>query len=105
MAGLHTAAERMSNPNSQDTYPPNTIIEIASNQSQKQQTSNHSKIIVIDASEIENGSSGRAKGLVVPGFQVPLENLQENALHYYGDSSGWTVPYPHLYNPSVHHLV
>ena len=49
----------------------------------------------MDASQIGNGSSGRAKGLVVPGFQVPLENLQENALDANNNNDGggsWTVP-------------
>lgn len=54
-----------------------------------------SEIIILDASCIGKRSSGRAKGLVVPGFQVPLENLQENASDASSSaasSSSWTVP-------------
>eukprot|EP00581_Thalassiosira_minuscula_P016445 CAMPEP_0183716746 /NCGR_PEP_ID=MMETSP0737-20130205/10530_1 /TAXON_ID=385413 /ORGANISM="Thalassiosira miniscula, Strain CCMP1093" /LENGTH=741 /DNA_ID=CAMNT_0025946045 /DNA_START=63 /DNA_END=2285 /DNA_ORIENTATION=+ len=120
MAGLHTAlalAERMNDPNCQDANPPvpspsNTIDSKSNKPSLQKQTNNtnsmtnHCEIIVLDASQIGNGSSGRAKGLVVPGFQVPLENLQESASDYYNvegedDSSSpssikrppsWSVP-------------
>eukprot|EP00571_Detonula_confervacea_P015025 CAMPEP_0172309038 /NCGR_PEP_ID=MMETSP1058-20130122/9454_1 /TAXON_ID=83371 /ORGANISM="Detonula confervacea, Strain CCMP 353" /LENGTH=649 /DNA_ID=CAMNT_0013021589 /DNA_START=208 /DNA_END=2154 /DNA_ORIENTATION=- len=93
MAGLHTAlalAERMSNPSIQNVHPP-TIRKAHNKQIIKNR--NAKEIIVLDASRIGNGASGRAKGLVVPGFQVPLENLQENALDADDDGAGgWTVP-------------
>jgi len=44
------------------------------------------QIIVIDGSTIGNFASGRAKGLVVPGFQVPLEDLEADAVDYEGHS-------------------
>ena len=97
MAGLHTAlalAERMSDPSVQDANPPppaaaKKILKSSSGK-QRQTTTNRriakEEIIVLDASQIGNGASGRAKGLVVPGFQVPLENLQEMALDYTNSS-------------------
>jgi hypothetical protein len=69
MAGLHTAlclAERMHNPHSQEACPPkdNNRWRMSRNNilSQKQQEAIESQIIVLEASEIGNGASGRAKG-------------------------------------------
>lgn len=52
------------------------------------------EIIVLDAACIGDGASGRAKGLVVPGFQVPLENLLENAADARDGAprAPWSVP-------------
>lgn len=83
MAGLHTAlalAERMHDPSCQDANPPNKKRLRKSFWKRRQHPSPvSSDVIVLDASSIGNGASGRAKGLVVPGFQVPLEDLQMNA--------------------------
>ena len=51
------------------------------------------EIIVLEANKIGTGSSGRAKGLVVPGFQVPLEDLEEGAIDNDNEDIHWTVPY------------
>lgn len=48
------------------------------------------EIIILEANQIGAGSSGRAKGLVVPGYQVPLEDLEEGAVDNGGNN--WTVP-------------
>ncbi|KAL7544734.1 hypothetical protein ACHAWF_008095 [Thalassiosira exigua] len=83
MAGLHTAlalAEQLSDRNVQDSNfstQKNRIVR---------------DIVVLDGTKIGNGASGRAKGLVVPGVQVPLENLKENASDTTGSSGGWTIP-------------
>ena len=53
----------------------------------------NSEIILLEANQIGAGSSGRAKGLVVPGFQVPLEDLEEGAVDNDGSNgTHWTVP-------------
>lgn len=49
------------------------------------------QIVVIDGSAIGNFASGRAKGLVVPGFQVPLEDLEADAVDNEGNS-GTSIP-------------
>lgn len=68
MAGLHTAlclAERMENPNSQEVHPPENKSRrkwFGRRTVQNDSNSNKSHIIVLEAEEIGNGASGRAKG-------------------------------------------
>lgn len=103
MAGLHTAlalSERLHNPNSQAANPPAVLPSKRWSLFQKRtkhiddttKTKCHNEIIVLERCKIGNGASGRAKGLAAAGFQVPLENLQENALDSSTSSHGWTVP-------------
>ena len=64
-----------------------------SNQNPHSNFFNGSEIIILEANQIGTGSSGRAKGLVVPGFQVPLEDLEEGAVdNNSGGNQHWTVP-------------
>lgn len=61
------------------------------NRNQRSYDTNY-EIIVLEANQIGVGSSGRAKGLVVPGFQVPLEDLEEGAIDNDSSDKHWTVP-------------
>lgn len=61
------------------------------NSNQRSYNANY-EIIVLEAKQIGVGSSGRAKGLVVPGFQVPLEDLEEGAIGNDSSCNHWTVP-------------
>ncbi len=71
------------------TKKPNTI----HNNNRNQRSCNAIyEIIVLEANQIGVGSSGRAKGLVVPGFQVPLEDLEEGAIDNDSSDQHWTVP-------------
>eukprot|EP00956_Cyclotella_meneghiniana_P008367 scaffold11244_cov75-Cyclotella_meneghiniana.AAC.5 len=74
MAGLHTAlclAERMHNPKSQDANPPPlkhgekswNIFATKKHQMRQENTAGTDKIIILEANEIGNGASGRAKAL------------------------------------------
>jgi len=62
------------------------------NNNQNQNGNFNTEIILLEANQIGDGSSGRAKGLVVPGFQVPLEDLEEGAVDNDGGGNHWTVP-------------
>ena len=117
-AGLHTAlalAEKMSTSNNDKaTVDDGSVVRPPAEQKQpsKQRAKNswyqwpkkpfintksnnnaklNSEIIILEANQIGTGSSGRAKGLVVPGFQVPLEDLEEGGIDYEGDQQ-WTLP-------------
>jgi len=63
-----------------------------SNDSNNHHLQSNSEIIILEANQIGAGSSGRAKGLVVPGFQVPLEDLEEGAVDNDSGGNNWTVP-------------
>ncbi|KAL7469242.1 hypothetical protein ACHAXS_009502 [Conticribra weissflogii] len=121
MAGLHTAlalAEKMNANPSQATEKEDTVESNRSSwrkwfrpndrnskmqqrhekrtakQNQRLNQNNNKleqQIIVIDGSTIGNFASGRAKGLVVPGFQVPLEDLEAEAVDHEG-RSGTSIP-------------
>ncbi|KAL7505044.1 hypothetical protein ACHAXN_002564 [Cyclotella atomus] len=103
MAGLHTAlclAERMHNSGSRGVnHPQKRSWNIFWRQGQPEtkllQSVSKAEIVVLEADTIGNGASGRAKGLVVPGFQVPLENLEMNAIDYHPPTDSpslYTIP-------------
>ena len=95
-AGLHTAlalAEKISLLNSGNGN--NSWYQWRrrpfNNKSNNVSTDANSEIIILEANQIGTGSSSRAKGLVVPGFQVPLEDLEEGAIDNEGEQP-WTMP-------------
>ena len=98
-AGLHTAlalAEKMSLLNSGKRQPPTKswyqwLKRPFNYKSNNISTDANSEIIILEANQIGTGPSSRSKGLVVPGFQVPLEDLEESAIDNEGEEP-WTMP-------------
>ncbi len=92
-AGLHTAlalAEKMSlmkHTNSRYQW----LRRLFHYKSNNVSTDAEGEIIILEANQIGTGPSSRAKGLVVPGFQVPLEDLEEGAIDNEGEQP-WTMP-------------
>lgn len=94
-AGLHTAlalAEKMSLMKQQPTNSWYQRLKRPFNyKSNNVSTDANSEIIILESHQIGTGPSSRSKGLVVPGFQVPLEDLEESAIDYEGEQP-WTMP-------------
>ena len=90
MAGLHTAlalAERTFDPSTQTARPPPSegswrrVLLWPFQRTGSPMTNNDdAKIIILEASQIGRGASGRSMGWVGHGYQVPHENILANAV-------------------------